>query len=309
MKKLILTLFLFPNILAYSQKAFAPIGAKWYYRSIESMNPPNEGYVLIESIGDTILGNKSARILKKRQFQTKGSIVDWGFEFLHIDGEKVYRWGNGNYYLLYDFTAEKDTSWLIYSRDPNPCYTDSLGRVRVDSTGVRTINNIVLKSIFLSPDDTSCWTLGTEILQKLGSLHYLFPDYNNICDIMDYPGLVSGLRCYEDPEIGLYKVGNCSCDSLIRYVGINSLSTVADISVYPVPVENIVQIKLNNTMYSHFEFEVSLIDQTGRLLFRNRFKGSEAQIDLSSYENGIYLITINKPNTNTKLFSREIIKK
>jgi len=309
MKKLILILFLLSTIATYAQKEFAPIGAKWYYRSIEGMNPPNEGYVLVESIGDTILGNKFARILKKRQFQTKGSIVDWGFDFLHIDGEKIYQWGNGNYYLLYDFTAEKDTSWSIYSRDKNPCYTDSLGRVRVDSTGVRTINNIELKSIHLSPADTSCWTLGDEILQKIGSFYYLFPDYNNICDIMDYPGLVGGLRCYEDPEIGLYQVGNCPCDSMIKYVGINSVPTFTDISIYPVPVENVIQIKLNNTMYSHSEFEVSLIDQTGRLLFRNSFKGSEAQIDISSYDRGIYLITINEPNSNTRLFSREIIKK
>jgi len=151
--------------------------------------------------------------------------------------------------------------------------------------------------------------LGDEILQKIGSFYYLFPDYNNICDIMDYPGLVGGLRCYEDPEIGLYQVGNCPCDSMIKYVGINSVPTFTDISIYPVPVENVIQIKLNNTMYSHSEFEVSLIDQTGRLLFRNSFKGSEAQIDISSYDRGIYLITINEPNSNTRLFSREIIKK
>lgn len=46
MKKLILILFLLSTIVTYAQKEFAPIGAKWYYRSIEGMNPPNEGYVL-----------------------------------------------------------------------------------------------------------------------------------------------------------------------------------------------------------------------------------------------------------------------
>ena len=79
------TIFLNAILLLCSSVAaqeFAPIGSEWYYTNIESFFLPNQGYVKIESVGDTIIQEISTRRLTVTRFGSDGSIRSENDEFV-----------------------------------------------------------------------------------------------------------------------------------------------------------------------------------------------------------------------------------
>lgn len=87
---------------------FAPLGAKWWYRTYAS-NCNNNNYFTIESKRDTLIDDRLLRILE----------IDWNDRpdkfstiVIHSHEEKVYFYEDEEFKLLYDFSLlPGDTLW------------------------------------------------------------------------------------------------------------------------------------------------------------------------------------------------------
>jgi len=75
----------------------------------------------------------------------------------------------------------------------------------------------------------------------------------------------------------------------------------ANIAIYPNPVSDVFSIKANRL--SHYTIEIASIN--GLLIYEGRNAGTDVQIDLSSFQKGVYIITIRSKDFVT---TRKIVK-
>ncbi len=90
---LVVLIFLFVNLQVQGQD-FAPIGSKWYYTNIESFFSPNQGFVTIENVGDTIIQGLDCKILEQTEYRTSGDTIHKGFEYFYVSGDTVWRYAD-----------------------------------------------------------------------------------------------------------------------------------------------------------------------------------------------------------------------
>ncbi|MFC2129300.1 Ig-like domain-containing protein [Bacteroidota bacterium] len=61
------------------------------------------------------------------------------------------------------------------------------------------------------------------------------------------------------------------------------------LSIYPNPVNNILNI---HTDQSYQVIEVAIIEQSGRVIYTNKYSGKDLSLDLSGYNTGVYIIRL-----------------
>jgi hypothetical protein len=214
-------LYLSPNYIDCNTEKqpstqFAPIGAKWYYSNRENpLGGPEEGYLLIESTGDTIIDYITVRKLKKTYFSSDGNKEELGFEFVYAIENKVYYLNEANSYLLYDFNAE--TGDTLTFREPyfTGFSSDSTFSLIVDSTNHLIINGINLKTIYLHnlSNILGRWDLYNVHIEKIGNTTYMFPQSILDCDAACF----DPLRCYINKVLEqVYEI--LSRDSLFKVI-------------------------------------------------------------------------------------------
>ena len=98
---LIFTLFCY--CFSFSQIEFAPVGAKWWYVLPCADLNPDCGYSTFESVNDTILLNKNAKIIK---YTVNGVVKPEATQIMYSDSDKIYYYMNNKFYMLYDFGAK-----------------------------------------------------------------------------------------------------------------------------------------------------------------------------------------------------------
>lgn len=231
------------SIISFGQIKWAPLGAKWYVSKTESTIPPNEGYILYEVKKDTLIQNKTVKLITKTYFHSNGvDISTMENEYTYEEDSVVYYWKNGHFYILYDFSARPGDKWTVYGSGlyRDICGYDSLGTVIVDSVSTILVNNQVLTAIYTSPGSASNWYFEGAILERIGNVRHLFPK-STAC-ALDFPDDEGNLRCYEDNIIGIYKAGycqivNCNCDELKNYTGVYDFKN-SYVQIYPNPVKD-----------------------------------------------------------------------
>ena len=77
----------------------------------------------------------------------------------------------------------------------------------------------------------------------------------------------------------------CMDDITLSAVGVSEI-TASNISVFPNPAKDFVMVKANNIS------EISIIDLSGKVVYRNVLNSSEERIDISTFDSGIYIISI-----------------
>jgi hypothetical protein len=77
------------------------------------------------------------------------------------------------------------------------------------------------------------------------------------------------------------------CNSTCSTTGINTNSPTG-LSIYPNPTNNILTIETNRSG----KHTVEIASLNGQLLFTDKIEGPSHQIDLSSFEKGLYFITV-----------------
>jgi hypothetical protein len=252
MKAIIVCVLLLSNcLLGFTQIEWAPIGAKWHISKIEGTMPPDQGYILYEVTGNSILQGKNVKVINKTYFHSNGKdVTPLENEYTYEEDSVVYYWKNGRFYTLYDFSARPGDRWTVYGSGSYKAYCDydSLGVVVVDSVSTLTINNHKLKAIYTSPEINSDWHFGGVILERIGNITHILPKSDGC--ILDTPDDEGTLRCYEDKIIGIYKAGycklvDCKCDELISFTGLNSNNN-GSFQVYPNPVKDYLDLHITN---------------------------------------------------------------
>ena len=114
-------------------------------------------------------------------------------------------------------------------------------------------------------------------------------------------------------EIGSYKItyivlddaGNettCSFDVLVNaYVGVENMKHNS-VSIYPNPTNGIINVELSNNN-TH---QLTISDIMGKILVKRTTDEQNKTINLSNFESGIYIISI---QTDKEIFKTKIIKR
>jgi hypothetical protein len=87
------------------------------------------------------------------------------------------------------------------------------------------------------------------------------------------------------------------------YTASETIPVSEDIEIYPVPANDIIQIKLNKEAFQNNN--IAIMSASGRLVEEKTFWGNTFQVDIENLEAGIYIIRIEH---GTKTFEKKIIK-
>jgi Secretion system C-terminal sorting domain len=301
MRIVLLSLSLFFTSTLIMAQVWAPSGATWHYDWTAMWN---SGYVEIQYTGDTTIGGKSCKILKKERHS-----YDWinhtystsviGYEYTYLENNIVYYLRYGQFFKLYDFNATSGSSWKVAGwNQNNPC--DSTGTIVVDTTGMTIINSFSLKYLKVSPGLTSTWAFSSDtIIERIGSLVYMFPEPNCIPDV--YEG--GALRCYYDDSFGLYERGSApTCDYI---TGVDNMLPESNfVKIHPVPATSTITLEFTRQIKGKMRIEIS--DIVGNKIKMLETDRAELIIGIEDLKRGIYFISIS--DKSGLLWNQKIIK-
>ncbi len=316
MKKIFLILIVcfFTTKISFSQVEFAPIGAKWYYEmGFYTDGWPYRSFYKAESVRDTILLEKSAKVIEFTFYHMFGDTIDWGMEILYGDNEKVYHLdkASNEFYTLFDFTVNVGDTLNIREGpfDGYLWYSESwdydffiVEIIRVDTLMVdgQGFKYFATKIIHPGIPDVAIWGIYFHYAQKIGCISSFFglPDY----DIPERPGPI---RCYIDDEI-YYNYGEVRCDTL---EGIENLviSKIKDIiTLYPNPFHDFISYSIKKDEIRP-NIEIWIRDLFGKIVYYQQLNKNKGTIYLDYLNPGVYHVIIIDKNAKN-LLTKKIIK-
>lgn len=291
MKKIILTLASLVIIFSSQNskaQTWAPDGAEWYYHY---QNFWYEGYIHFRVLGDTMIHDTACRIMDRtsviRNLEFDTTLIHHiGRKYMYGDDDRVYCFANNKFYTLYDFGAAPGDSWVIPQNEDLPfAECNPEGEIIVTDTGSSIINGQHLRRITVEPHGESHWALYGDIIETIGPINsYMLPEPDWYCVVDLFEG--GALRCYEDPEFGLYATGLAPyCDYIVNIPEAEENT----FKIYPNPCNEVINIEFPNM---HIESQLSLFNSAGRMVFNRDIEGSLASIDVSELSSGIYMMLI-----------------
>ncbi len=174
-------------------QVFAPDDAVWYY-TYDPEVTLDDGYQKIEVIGDTLINNKTCKILQKTNigysywYQDYYEIDD-GKIFIYEEDSVVYFKKDSIFYVLYDFSAKAGDSFYSISLFSS-CNESFL--VEIDSVTTIDFDGVPLKKFHVGE---------YYYLEKIGYPVYMFR-FQIPCEPIIGPHHPGPLRCYFDHEVG-----------------------------------------------------------------------------------------------------------
>lgn len=265
-----------------AQITWAPAGALWHY-GYDAMC--YYGYTQVTVEGDTLIEGIACRKMRSvttaayacTQIPTCCTEIVNVLNYTYADEDHVYHWNGIDFDTIYDFTLQVGDSYSVGANNLCP-----EGTLNVTEVGVVQINEFDLRYYDFEMESSDAMILGGRIIERIGVIHdgYLFPQPGCKLDV----GGNSPFRCYYDPEFGLYSEmwGNNACDFVLS---IDSPLVSNGIKLYPNPATDQLQIQSNTVIR-----EYQLIDNTGRLVLRDKIASLNANINLSPCQPGIYII-------------------
>lgn len=309
--KLLLFFLVFSNIvLSQENTDFAPIGAKWHFNYAESMLPWYQGFLLIESVSDTIINDVDCRKLVKTIYEydyENNEVVEplvIGHEFITQVNDSVLIYRDGKFKKLYDFGAEIGDTLSIPGRsvyngiEIEPSKQN--GYAVVVGKGITELDGKPLKYIDLKQFSDSHWQFlcyvnyGSEysvrICEKIGNISgYMLPEPFEAISGIDMAWDGGGiLRCYSDLETNISFVDQ-DCDYMVAIEEVTSDL----INLYPNPTDGNINIEMTEDYNT-----IDIYDSLGRIVYSSSVEDSSLSIDISHHPSGLYLIAI-KNNTDT----------
>ena len=293
---------------------FAPIGAKWYYDYVEDMTGWDNGYVLVESVSDTVIDDVPCRELVK---------IIYGYD--HVSGEEYQRvigceyvtqindavmiYRDGEFKTLYDFGAEVGDTIVISGHGYEGVSVSTTGQGMVVGKGTIEMDGQTLRYIDVKQPKDSPWQFPcfvnygenytVRICEKIGSISgYLLPEPYDIGVEVPWEG-GGALRCYSDSEINL-SFSDKECDYI---VGVDEISSQGSINIYPNPANDNITISLTADYNS-----IEIYDSFGRKVNGQQSTVNSQQVidvDISSYPSGLYLVVV---KNGTDRYYKRIVK-
>ena len=272
---------------ASSQEWF-PSGASWYYNQIILFQ--GETYNYFEVTGDTTILGKACKIISGG---CSCGIPNVG-GFLYEEDDKVYAYNNDadSFRVLYDFNLVVGDT-LIFEGDPEGAgdgmfLIDSITYIQLGPLNLR-VQHITHLSFFV------VW--GDKIIERIGSNGCLYPQ-DGVCD-----PLTGGLRCYEDPEIGLINFQDPPRPCDYNSTAITPVE-VKRLEVYPNPVSDILYIESEKVIK---EIEIYNMLST-QYAYSKRPYNTNAELNIEGLPVGIYFLKI-LTNDNQISIQRILIQK
>ena len=273
MKRFICLPLIFVFFGLYSQ-TFAPVGAEWYYTEIIPFAPSK--HVRHEVLKDTLYEGEQCK-------KISGGI------YVYEKDSIVYYWEKDidDFQILFNFKAKTGYEWVVKIFSP---VKDEIVNVyyKVQSTEKIIINGTELKKLHLiygydKEEGAINYKYPSEILTVIGSMDYLLHYHSESELVADVP-FVSGLRCYNDNNFGLYKTEHTSS---CEVTGLEAENDLTNVKVFPNPVANQLNIAFKNLEAT----EVKVSDMYGNVI-DSKYASGSVSFDFSDYKPGLYVILI-----------------
>ena len=291
-KGLIFTVTLIVSTITFYGQEFAPIGAEWYYNEQFAFSG-DINYIKFTSEKDTLIYGENCKKITKRHKIVCNNRPNTEFIFSRNDTVFFLDTAFNEFQILYDFNANPTDSWIIKIKDEDQ-EIDSI-TIRVDSISTIQINERNLKTLYVTyekHDENMPEIYSSTIIEGIGDIKYMFNWYpwsNVVCD----GNYTSGLRCYQDSNIGLYSTGIAdSCDYVYIRTGIDNVESLIQIELFPNPTQDFVEIRIVDIS----SYSIELIDMNGKLLNSGKTFNSNLKLDISQIKKGVYVILIKENN-------------
>ena len=268
---------------------WAPVGTTWHFEQVSVLGP-EVSYTYVESVESTFYQGQECKRLDGLFAGCSWPVPEEGlYTYKSNDSVYFYHPQLEEFKLLYDFGASVGDTWTVHNialEEENPNSTE----IRVDSTGVTTIDGIELRVLYTSmveytPDSSEqiLWNFGGKIIENIGSVFYILP-YYWACD--PWPGAI---RCYQDESI-FYHPSEFSCEE--EYTVSNGPEINArQLKISPNPARNEISV---SWVGRKSPGQLLIYDVRGRLFKRvdinNRV--NRISVDLSDLNPGKYFINL-----------------
>jgi hypothetical protein len=272
-----------------SAQSWAPAGATWNYQYFPMQAYGREE---IKRTGDTSIDSHVTVTLTRTavyQYKSGPGPNDFdidtavlGKEYMYEDNGKVFWYHDSSFRQLYDLNAQVGDTLVIPGVADFGPVCDTIGQVRVDSSGNATINGLSLMYIVVSPLPSSVWAYRGRIYERIGPVSYMFPTLDSPC-VTDWNQL-GPLRCYSDDNFTVAKFATVPCDFV---VGLGEAKEPARIGIFPNPAHN----KISLTGIADISSLV-VCDMTGRAVPASTYQAAEKFIDITSLPAGFYLLRV-----------------
>lgn len=296
MRWILLLVLQISSLLALAQDNWAPVGATWYYE--DQGIGFGSGYVKITSIDDSVVLGKSCRVLEIKTIFNSSSGIDTTnvqYRFTYASNDSIFVLKDSGFHLLYDFNSAVGDTWSLTSFfEVNSC-CDSTGSTIVDSVGMKIINSdtltwIYTRHLFIS----HLFFYHHEILERIGSLSLMFPEYDVMsCGISDC-FYTRRLRCYSDSIFGSFTTNIApSCDDVSTSIPSSEMQETR-INVHPNPASKVFHI----VGLPRGTVIIDLFDSIGTHLrkYSTRSK-STFTLKMGSLSPGVYIVTISSKSS------------
>lgn len=312
----IIILFIFSSIIFLPEtnaQEFAPLGATWIYQNTLPFYPALPVLIRYTSEKDTIVNNRSARIIERQALFLGGMWQNDGSEIIASSGDSVFVLIEDEFKLIFDFSRQAGDTLVVTDKPFKGIFLD-LGnnspdlnhfKYLIDSIENITIGDEELNVQYVSYlddplDSIFQWgfqnnvALGQippylgRILDGVGSLGFdtpfgTTPGYSYLANLA-----LQELTCYKDSFRTLNFMG-INCDSLVDvFENSSSLVNVElhEVRIHPNPFSTTLDIRLPNSDNA----DLLIYDLSGSLV--TKLKSGQDSYDLSSLKAGIYLMKI-----------------
>ena len=258
---------------------FAPVGAKWHYDNWGAITFFGDGYITLENQGDTLIEDKVCQRLLKTTYTynglTENNHIATSFEYVTSQGDSVFNYRFGQFYLLYDFAAMPGDSWTVAGN--STC--EQPGTVIVDSIAFESIDGDQFRSLYVSsPMESPVQFSRGTIYERIGCVGYMFPE--PMCMLDGDQG--GPLRCYADNAASYQFRNDLECDE-ITLVGIADHDD-APFTVGPTMFTDIISIQGPSSALIY-----QLIDLQGRIVQKGEVL-SPSDLPLGHVASGPYIL-------------------
>lgn len=291
---------------ALSQEVdFAPIGAKWWFSSYCLYNL-DCGYFTMTSTKDTLIENKSARIIEIDTFGGEGWSMDATPLIVYTNDNKVYNFDriNNEFYVLYDFGLQAGDTLTIQDStkfrgfiNPEDGSEQALFQVVVDSNVIKPFSNDSLIHLYTSPTTNSSYFFNSPIIERIGNVSSLLGETT----LQAPGGYPSFFRCYKDQIIDLTN-DNCEYISTLNTLEI----TKNEFSVYPNIVKDLLHIEWESNSLPK-SVSIHLYNTLGNCVYKNKIIPSDSTftINMKDFSEGMYILNV---VSDKKRYNFKIIK-
>jgi hypothetical protein len=308
MKHLFTLVSLWLLTTAAHAQTWCPPGAKWTYSYAWFFV---HGDVTLRYSGDTVLAGQACKVLRKELLVKDGLNPNapplrdtYPSEYTYSDANRVYIYGNGQFYTLYNFAAQPGDSWALAPSALTGWCTQP-GRIVVDSVGQQVVQGVMRRWFRAHPEFITAPAWGQlfgfrgRIYEGIGPVggYMLLQASTSQCGGTD-PETGGDLLCYSATGIPTFYPGsNQSCSTILASAERRAVQL--GFSVYPNPSNGQLALRLPSDLS---QSTVEIHDLAGRCVQQQPLPASH-QLDVRHLPAGFYSIAV-RQNGRTLATSR-----